>query len=73
MQRDGVDQEQVRHYLEQTDRARRALIREYCHCEVTDPHLYDLVLNLDHLSLDEASELIVSQCERRFGCQRLER
>jgi len=73
MQRDGVDQEQARHYLEQTDRARRAFIREYFHCDVTDPHLYDLVLNLEYFSLEEAGELIVSQCERRFGCQRIDR
>jgi cytidylate kinase len=73
MQRDGVDQEQARRYLEQTDRARRAFIREYFHCDVADPHLYDLVLNLEHLSLDEAGELIVSQCERHFGCQRIDR
>jgi hypothetical protein len=72
MQRDGVDQEQARRYLEQTDRARRAFIREYFHSDVTDPHLYDLVLNLEHLSLEEASELIVSQCERRFGVRRLD-
>ena len=73
MQRDGVDQEQARHYLDQTDRARRAFIREYFQCDVTDPHLYDLVLNLEHLLLEEAGELIVSQCERHFGCQRIER
>jgi len=73
MQRDGVDQEQARHYLEQADRARRAFIRESFHCDVTDPHLYDLILNLEYLSLEEAGELIVSQCGRRFGCQRIER
>jgi cytidylate kinase len=70
MQREGMDKTQARRYLEQTDRTRRAFIRENFHCDVTDPNLYDLVLNLEYLSLEEASELIVSQCERRFGVKR---
>ena len=72
MQREGLSQDKTQRYLEQTDRTRREFIREHFHCDVTDPHLYDLVLNLAYLELDEAVDLIVNQCERRFGRQRTE-
>lgn len=73
MQRDGLSYEQAQRYLETTDRARRDFIREHFHCDVTNPHLYDLVLNLEYLEVSEAVELIVSQCQRRFGSEQLDR
>ena len=71
-QRDGLSYAQAQRYLETTDRARRDFIREHFHRDVTNPHLYDLVLNLEYLEVAEAVELIVSQCERRFGSKRLD-
>lgn len=70
MLRDGRSYEETQRYLGQTDRTRREFIREHFQRDVTDPHLYDLVLNLEYLDMAEAVDLIVSQCERRFGSVR---
>ena len=72
MQHEGLSHDKAQRYLEQTDRARHEFIREHFHCDVTDPYLYDLVLNLGYFELSEAVDLIVSQCERRFGSRRTE-
>lgn len=73
MRRDGRSYEETQRYLEQTDRTRRDFVRDHFQRDVTDPHLYDLVLNLEYLTVEAAAELIISQCERRFGRVRHDR
>jgi cytidylate kinase len=57
---------EARRYIRNTDEARRDLIRGHFNREIGDPHLYDLVINRVHTSLDVAAELIVNQCRQRF-------
>jgi cytidylate kinase len=72
MRRDGLSRDDARRHLERTDRERREFVREHFHHDVSDPHLYDLVINLEHLAPEDAAELIVGHCERRFGVQRIQ-
>jgi cytidylate kinase len=71
MNRLGISRDKAIRHLYTTDQARRDFVKRYFHHDVTDAHLYDLVLNLEHLAIDDAVDLIVGQCQRRFGdaCQ----
>jgi Cytidylate kinase-like family len=51
-------------FMDETDYARAQFVRRYFHRDVADPHLYDLVLNLAHLSREEVVDLIVRECKR---------
>jgi cytidylate kinase len=58
---------EARKYILETDQGRRDLIKHHFNREIGDPHLYDLVLNLAHMSLESAADLIVANCRQRFG------
>jgi hypothetical protein len=53
--------------MDETDRERAQFISRYFHHDVSDPHLYDLVVNLGHMSRDNAVTLIAEQCRRKEG------
>lgn len=61
-----LDLENARKRVEEMDRGRREFIRHFFHRDVSDPHLYDLVINTQHLDAESAADLIVSQYRRRF-------
>jgi cytidylate kinase len=54
-------------FVDETDKGRADFVRRYFHHEVADPHLYDLVINLEHTSRDAAADLILSDYKLRFG------
>jgi cytidylate kinase len=54
-------------YIRETDEGRRHLVKRYFNREIGDPHLYDLVLNRAHISLDAAADLIAREWRRRFA------
>jgi cytidylate kinase len=53
--------------LMKRDRERREFVRQHFDQDVTDPHLYDLVINLEYVPVDWAVDLVVKTCQRRFG------
>ncbi len=55
---------EAKEFVESTDRGREQFVRRYFHQDITDPRLYDLVINLAHISRDEAVEVIVSAAKR---------
>jgi cytidylate kinase len=61
--------EEARELVERIDEERREFIRRYFHHDVSDPHLYDLVINLEHIPLSKATDLIVQQCRQRFPAE----
>lgn len=70
MQRRGMDHGQAKRYVEETDRGRREFVRRYFHHDVTDPHLYDLVINVAQVGAHGAAAVIVAAYEqlgRRHG------
>jgi cytidylate kinase len=66
MQRDDLTLDAAQKYLRKRDRERRDFVRENFDRDVSDPHLYDLVINLAHLDPDYAVDLIVLTCQKRF-------
>jgi cytidylate kinase len=56
---------EAREYIDETDLGRAQFVQRYFHREVTDPHLYDLVINLEHIPREVAIDLIVGECKRR--------
>lgn len=53
-------------HIKETDEGRQAFIRRYFHQDVTDSHLFDLVINREHIDIDHAVEMIAAQCRERF-------
>jgi cytidylate kinase len=51
---------EARRMVEESDRQREAFVKQHFNRCATDPHVYDLVINVDKLRLDEAAELIVA-------------
>ena len=54
-------------FIDETDKGRADFVRRYFHRDVADPHLYDLVINLEHTSRDAAVDLILSDYRLRFA------
>jgi cytidylate kinase len=52
--------------INELDAGRAEFVRRYFRRDVADPHLYDLVINLQHTSRESAAELIVESCRSRF-------
>jgi cytidylate kinase len=53
-------------FVEETDAGRAAFIRRYFHHNVAEPHLYDLVINLEHTTREAAAALILSDYKLRI-------
>jgi cytidylate kinase len=58
--RRGLSAKKARDFVLDSDRQREAFIRKNFHRTVTDPHLHDLVINVQKLVQDDAVELIVA-------------
>jgi cytidylate kinase len=66
-QREKLSADAARKHLRKKDQERRDYVREHFDRDVTDPHFYDLVINLEYFDFDWAVDLIVRSCEQRFG------
>jgi cytidylate kinase len=51
-------------FIDETDSGREHFVRRYFHRDVADSHLYDLVINLEHVPREAAVDLIVGECAR---------
>jgi cytidylate kinase len=52
-------------FVDHTDTDRAEFVKRYFLHDVADPHLYDLVINLQYVSREAAVEMIVRECQRR--------
>ncbi len=55
----------ARQKMIEMDRGRAELVSRHFHHDVSDPHLYDLVINTGRLGIDGAAELIVAAVRRQ--------
>jgi cytidylate kinase len=55
---------EAEHFIDETDQGRAEFVQRYFHRDVADAHLYDLVLNLEHMPREVAVELIVNEANR---------
>lgn len=64
-----LDPERAKQYIAEVDRGRREFVERFLHRDITDPHLYDLVIRTDRIGLEPAADLIVDLCCRRWPDQ----
>ena len=50
----------ARRYVRETDQGRREFVHRFFHHDITDPHLYDLMINTESLGMELAAEEIVA-------------
>jgi cytidylate kinase len=48
----------ARRYVKETDQGRREFVHRFFHYDITDPHLYDLMLNTESLGMEGAAHEI---------------
>jgi len=60
----GLEHAEARAYLDKVDKERRQWIRFLFDVEWDDPNLYDVILNLSHLSLGTACEIVTRLTEQ---------
>jgi cytidylate kinase len=59
MQSMEVDEESAEKEIAHSDGSRREFIKRYFHAEMEDPVLYDIVINTEHLSFNDAASMII--------------
>jgi len=64
----GLNPTEAARYVESTDRERSRFIRQHFHKDLTDPLLYDLVLNASRLSVEECAGIIIETLLRLQAC-----
>jgi cytidylate kinase len=58
--RRGLSVKKAREFVKRSDRQREAFIAKNFHHQVTDPHLHDLVINVEKLVQEDAADLIIA-------------
>jgi cytidylate kinase len=66
MERRNCGSDDAERFIDETDKGRADFVHRYFHHDVADPHLYDLVINLEHTSRDVALDLILGDFLMRF-------
>jgi hypothetical protein len=61
----GMTAAEAQRYLNEVDPHRLEFVRRFFHQHVSDPHMYDLVINTERLGLEGAAELILSAMAKR--------
>jgi len=64
-ERDGISLEDSAKRNQVRDKQREDFIQQYFHCNVTDSHQYDLVVNVEQLGWETAAQLITSTCNSK--------
>ncbi len=59
MAREGLPRERALQYIHQVDEARVRQMRYLFHVDWRDTALYDVVLNLEHMSLERAADVVI--------------
>jgi len=59
MQRHGLDAAKARQLMDELDRGRHEFAERFFRRDITDPHLYDLVINVERFGPTTAAEQIV--------------
>ncbi len=60
MERDGITEKAAAQFLQKIDDARKKWSQHFYGIHIEDPSLYDLVININNLTVEEAADLIVN-------------
>ena len=66
----GLSFDKARDYVEKTDAGRREFIQHYFHQDITDPHLFDLTVNIVRIGPQRTAELIAEAVASCFDAHR---
>lgn len=61
----GIAVDQAYVFNRKTDHARRDYVRSFFDADIDDPSTYDLIVNLEHFTLDQTADLVVSVLRSR--------
>jgi hypothetical protein len=67
MERRHLSFEEARDYVVKTDAGRQECASQYFHHDIADPHLFDLVVNVEKIGPERAARLIVDALASCFG------
>jgi cytidylate kinase len=70
MERRHLSFEEARDYVAKTDAGRQECARQYFHHDIADPHLFDLVVNVEKIGPERTSHLIVDALASCFDVDR---
>ncbi len=59
MESSKLDEENSKKEIERFDSSRREFTKRYFHAELEDPVYYDLVINTEHLSFEDAASIVL--------------
>ena len=60
----GCTADEAAREIKKSDQHRLAYMQQHYHADWRDPHLYDIVVNTEHLSTEAAAELIIAAARR---------
>lgn len=69
-ERDKMPRKEAKKLVEKMDKERIEYIRHYFHRDPTDPHYYDMVINVEKYSENQVAEMIISALEVNLGMKR---
>lgn len=58
--RRGVSTREARSYIERMDKQRNEFLQKYFHHDVANPHVHDLVINIEQLGAENALDLLLA-------------
>ncbi len=64
--RHDVSEKEAKRKVEGMDRERDDYIKQYFHQDTTDPHHYDVVINVENYTNEQVAEMIISAMEIKF-------
>ena len=63
MQCNNLTEAEARKYMHELDQGRREFVQRFFHHDITDPHLYDLVINTERLGIEgTADQILMAMC-----------
>ncbi len=60
MELHGVDASEAQRFIRDSDRQRREFVRDFFHHDANDPHLYDMVINVERAGPVAAADAIIA-------------
>jgi cytidylate kinase len=60
----GVSPEEAQGRIIRTESDRRAFIRKYFNADITDPKNYDIILNMEYLTIEAAADIVNAALQR---------
>lgn len=64
MQCHNLREADARRYMQEVDQGRREFVKRFFHHDITDPHLYDMIINTERFGIEGAAEEIIAAVDK---------